>query len=59
MEKQRREEEKEKRLILPVEFKEKVLELKKSGDIIKAIKLIRDNTDLSIAEAKKLIEELE
>lgn len=59
MEKQRREEEKAKRLILPVEYKEKVLELKKSGDIIKAIKLVRDNTDLSLAEAKKLVEEME
>lgn len=59
MEKQRREEEKAKRLILPEEVKESVLELKKAQEIIKAIKLIREHTDLSISEAKKLIEELE
>lgn len=59
IEKQRREEEKEKRLILPEEVKESVLELKKAQEIIKAIKLIREHTDLSISEAKKLIEELE
>lgn len=59
MEKQRREEEKAKRLILPEEVKESVLELKKAQEIIKAIKLIREHTDLSIAEAKKLVEELE
>lgn len=59
MEKQRREEEKAKRLILPEEVKERVLRLKKAEEIIKAIKLIREHTDLSIAEAKKLLEELE
>jgi|GEM_PF-2347931 len=57
-EQRRREEEKIKRQTLPEEVKETVYQLKKSENSIKAIKVIREYTDLSLEEAKKLLDEL-
>ncbi|BCJ94240.1 hypothetical protein acsn021_18090 [Anaerocolumna cellulosilytica] len=58
-EKRRREEEKKNRLTLSVEVKDTVIQLKKTENSIKAIKVIREHTDVSLAEAKKLLDELE
>jgi ribosomal protein L7/L12 len=58
-EKRKRENEREQRLILSEEVRTSVKVLISSNDIIKAIKLVREHTDLSLGDAKKLVEELE
>lgn len=55
----RREEVTKRRITLSNEVMQSVLELKRENQIIKAIKLVRDHTDLSLSEAKALVESLE
>ncbi|WP_110954723.1 ribosomal L7/L12 family protein [Anaerosinus massiliensis] len=55
----RREDEKNSKLIISEDIKAELLKLKKNGDLILAIKVVRKYTDLSLGEAKKFVEDLE
>ncbi|WP_185967474.1 hypothetical protein [Clostridium sp. HBUAS56010] len=58
-EKRRRAQALEQRHILPEEVRASVLTLKRNQELIKAIKLVRNHTDLSLGEAKELVEGME
>jgi hypothetical protein len=55
----RREEEGNKRRQLPEDIQASVWELKQKGELIRAIKIVRQHTDLSLGEAKKMVEDME
>lgn len=55
---ERRQQEAGQRFLIPEEIKPAVLEMKQKGELIRAIKLVRQHTDLSLGEAKKLVEQM-